>query len=166
MMKIAAGAVAFVVVAGGAAAIWYWFASQNAAPASSLGNFTPVNTGAITNTASEAIPANTPINTPTNTPPTIPGVLPEGGTVNGLPTEVSVEEDTDGDGLTDEEEKGFLTNENKVDTDDDDLTDREEVRVYKTDPRNPDSDGDGYPDGTEVKNNFNPRGPGKLFQLP
>ena len=33
---------------------------------------------------------------------------------------------------------------------------------YKTDPRNPDSDADGYKDGDEVAAGFNPAGPGKL----
>ncbi|MFH1482518.1 MAG: hypothetical protein ABIE46_03290, partial [Patescibacteria group bacterium] len=33
---------------------------------------------------------------------------------------------------------------------------------YKTDPKNPDTDGDGYKDGDEVKNGFNPNGSGKL----
>lgn len=51
----------------------------------------------------------------------------------------SVAEDPDRDGLTDEQEK-----------------------FYKTDPNNPDTDGDGYCDGLEVQNGYNPRGPGRL----
>lgn len=34
---------------------------------------------------------------------------------------------------------------------------------YGTDPRNPDTDGDGYQDGYEVNHGFNPTGPGALF---
>ncbi|MFH1482402.1 MAG: hypothetical protein ABIE46_02705 [Patescibacteria group bacterium] len=51
--------------------------------------------------------------------------------------------------------------ENK-DTDHDGLPDLIEVEIYKTDPKNPDTDGDGYKDGDEVKNGFNPNGSGKL----
>lgn len=42
-----------------------------------------------------------------------------------------------------------------VDTDHDGLTDAQE-RVYGTDPHNPDTDGDGYKDGEEVKNGYSP----------
>jgi len=39
------------------------------------------------------------------------------------------------------------------------------VQVYKTDPLLADTDGDGYSDGSEVKNGYNPLGPGKLYSL-
>lgn len=74
--------------------------------------------------------------------------------------------DSDGDGLTDDEERGLGTDPYLIDTDKDGLTDREEVKVYKTNPLNPDTDGDGYSDGEEVKNGYNPLGQGKLLQLP
>jgi len=48
-----------------------------------------------------------------------------------------------------------------LDTDGDGLTNDQEVD-YGTDPKNPDSDGDGFKDGEEVKNGYNPYGPGKL----
>lgn len=73
--------------------------------------------------------------------------------------------DSDGDGLTDEEEKTLGTDPNSVDTDKDGLFDRDEVKIYHTDPLNPDTDGDGIPDGIEVKNGDNPNGPGKLFNV-
>jgi hypothetical protein len=38
--------------------------------------------------------------------------------------------------------------------------------VWHTDPLNPDTDGDGFKDGDEVKNGFNPLGPGKLLTPP
>jgi hypothetical protein len=49
-----------------------------------------------------------------------------------------------------------------ADSDHDGLTDDEETNKYHTDPRNFDTDGDGYQDGSEVKNGFNPNGPGRL----
>lgn len=58
--------------------------------------------------------------------------------------------DTDGDGLTDEQEARLGTNPRDPDTDKDGLTDWEEVMVYKTDPLNPDSDFDMLSDGDEV----------------
>lgn len=70
--------------------------------------------------------------------------------------------DSDGDSLTDAEENGFGTNINLIDSDFDGLSDYEELKVYKTNPLNPDSDGDGYNDGDEVKNGYNPNGEGKL----
>jgi hypothetical protein len=71
--------------------------------------------------------------------------------------------DSDGDGYSDwlELNKGFspLTKENlkleKVDTDRDGLSDWFELR-FKTDIKNPDTDGDGYRDGDEVKKYFDP----------
>jgi hypothetical protein len=74
--------------------------------------------------------------------------------------------DTDQDGLSDEKEKTLGTSMIKADTDDDSLFDREEVEVYKTNPLDPDTDKDGYHDGDEVKNGYNPNGSGKLFDLP
>ncbi|MFH0853917.1 MAG: hypothetical protein V1891_00265 [bacterium] len=71
--------------------------------------------------------------------------------------------DSDGDGLSDEDEGKLGLNKNKVDTDDDNLSDREEIMVYKTDPLNSDSDSDGYSDGNEVNAGYNPKGEGKLY---
>lgn len=42
-----------------------------------------------------------------------------------------------------------------LDSDDDGLTDLEEAR-YRSDPRNPDTDHDGYDDGVEVENGYDP----------
>lgn len=77
-----------------------------------------------------------------------------------------VAQDSDGDGLTDEEEAKYGTNAMSSDTDQDGLMDREEVQVYGTDPLEPDTDGDTFLDGQEVANGFNPNGDGKLFELP
>ncbi len=66
---------------------------------------------------------------------------------------VGEDEDTDPDrdGLTTKEEKRIRTDPRNPDTDGDRLTDGEEVRRYGTDPLNPDTDGDGLSDGDEVR---------------
>lgn len=74
--------------------------------------------------------------------------------------------DSDGDGLLDSEEMQLGTDPNNPDTDGDGLLDGEEVNTYKTDPKNPDTDGDTFLDGQEVRNGYNPKGEGKLFELP
>lgn len=75
--------------------------------------------------------------------------------------------DSDGDGLTDEDElKNYHTNPFQSDSDVDELSDREEVQVYKTDPNKNDSDGDTFLDGKEVQNGYNPNGTGKLLVIP
>lgn len=60
--------------------------------------------------------------------------------------------DTDGDGLTDEEEIfDHGTDPLVADTDNDWLSDGDAVLVYDTDPLNPDTDGDGISDGDEIR---------------
>lgn len=59
--------------------------------------------------------------------------------------------DSDGDGLTNDEEKKLGTDSKNPDSDGDGLTDGQEVNKYKTDPLNSDTDGDGLKDGAEVK---------------
>lgn len=73
--------------------------------------------------------------------------------------------DTDRDGLDDDEEKLYGTNLDRVDTDLDGLTDRDEVKVFKTDPNNPDSDGDTFLDGNEVRAGYDPKGDGRLLEI-
>jgi len=58
--------------------------------------------------------------------------------------------DTDGDGLSDQEELALGTDPRNPDTDNDGLTDGEEVKKYLTDPLNPDTDYDALIDGSEV----------------
>lgn len=58
--------------------------------------------------------------------------------------------DSDGDGLTDEEERAIGTDPYDPDTDKDRLTDGQEVKTYHTDPLNPDTDYDALTDGAEV----------------
>lgn len=64
--------------------------------------------------------------------------------------------DTDLDGLSDEEEERYGTDKNHPDTDKDSLFDKAEIMTYKTDPLVADSDGDGYSDGKEIANNYDP----------
>jgi len=98
------------------------------------------------------------------TPTATPEVLPP-------PTSTPITDenrDSDGDGLTDTEEKNLGTNPNLADTDTDGLTDWAEVRVYHTDPLNPDTDGDGFKDGEEVINGYDPTRAGnfRLYEVP
>ena len=68
--------------------------------------------------------------------------------------------DTDGDGLSDQDETQISApTPTRADTDGDGLGDRDEVQVYKTDPTRDDTDGDGTPDGVEVSEGSNPLDP-------
>ena len=58
--------------------------------------------------------------------------------------------DSDGDGLTDDEELRIGTDPHNWDTDGDGLLDGDEVKTYKTNPLDPDTDRDGLKDGEEV----------------
>lgn len=80
--------------------------------------------------------------------------------------ERSAATDKDGDGLPDERELQVGTNVDVVDTDGDGLFDGEEVTVYGTDPLKSDTDGDSFVDGQEVRGGYNPKGPGRLFDVP
>lgn len=95
------------------------------------------------------------------------GVPPNpAGMASPTPVPGETELDSDHDGLPDKDEQLFGTNIFSTDTDSDDLSDRDEVKVFDTDPKNPDSDGDGFEDGTEVRNGYNPKGPGKIKEVP
>jgi len=63
---------------------------------------------------------------------------------------ISGQEDTDGDGLTNNEEAQIGTDPLNPDTDGDGLGDGEEVKTYQTNPLAPDTDNDGLGDGDEV----------------
>lgn len=78
------------------------------------------------------------------------------------------DEDYDGDGLTNLEEKKYETDYDNIDTDFDNLTDYNEIigvktkdslRTYQTNPLSEDTDGDGLRDDTELKLNLNPTNP-------
>ena len=74
----------------------------------------------------------------------------------------NIPKDTDGDGLSDENETSLGIDPFKEDTDGDGLSDLDEMSKYFTDPKNNDTDGDGYSDGEEVRNGYNPKGDGRL----
>lgn len=74
--------------------------------------------------------------------------------------------DTDGDGLSNKDEKKFNTSLTHRDSDSDGLLDYEEIMIYKTNPLISDSDGDGNSDIAEIKNKQNPNGEGPLPELP
>ena len=67
----------------------------------------------------------------------------------------SSEFDTDGDGLTDEEEDDIGTNPTIPDTDGDGLTDKEEIKIG-TDSTNTDTDDDGISDKKELEDGTDP----------
>lgn len=58
--------------------------------------------------------------------------------------------------------KEFIDSGKNIDSDSDGLLDSVELLVYRTDPGNPDTDGDGYLDGDEVRGGYNPLGDGVL----
>lgn len=76
-----------------------------------------------------------------------------------------VDVDSDKDALMDSREKELGTDKNNPDSDFDGLTDNEEVTLWNTDPLIDDTDKDGYKDGDEVGNGYNPAGPGRLFNI-
>lgn len=68
-----------------------------------------------------------------------------------------VPKDTDGDGLTDQEEKTiYYTNPLMADSDGDGLNDGDEVKVYRTNPNKADTDGGSVDDGEEVRRGTDP----------
>ena len=64
--------------------------------------------------------------------------------------------DTDGDGLSDRDERMIGTDPGLLDSDGDGLSDADEHLVHGTDPRHPDTDGDGLPDGWEIASHTDP----------
>jgi hypothetical protein len=67
--------------------------------------------------------------------------------------------DIDLDGLVNEKERDWGTDPTDPDTDNDNLSDNQEVTWKKSDPRDADTDNDGLNDYNEVLNDTNPRLP-------
>jgi hypothetical protein len=106
-------------------------------------------------TATSSALVDESINEPATSSPT----STPNGQVEAAP---ATSQDSDMDGLLDERELTLGSDVNRSDTDADGLSDYEEVMTWKTDPTNPDTDGDTYNDGQEVKARYNPLGPGKM----
>ena len=68
----------------------------------------------------------------------------------------SVSQDTDHDGLNGDEEKQFKTDPQNPDTDGDELSDGDEIHIYSSNPNLRDTDGDGFEDGKEVAGGYSP----------
>ncbi len=64
--------------------------------------------------------------------------------------------DSDGDGLSNTQERRLGTDPELADTDGDGVLDGEEVDVHGTDPLAADTDGDGYSDGDEIAEGVDP----------
>ena len=74
--------------------------------------------------------------------------------------EIDVALDSDGDGLSDDDEINIYgTLPDNPDSDADGLSDGDEILIYSTLPNNADSDGDFISDGDEVTNGSNPNNP-------
>jgi len=124
----------------------------------------------VTPAANNTVTTNSTVNqTPISTstvyvnPNDIPGLASTSTSSTSLATTTaSLTLDSDNDGLTDAQEAIYHTDPLKVDTDGDGLSDYEEIMIYHTNPLVADTDGDGYTDGNEVKNGYNPNGPGKM----
>ena len=71
--------------------------------------------------------------------------------VDDISVSPSMDDDTDGDGLSNYDEiYVYGTNRDDADFDQDNLNDYQEIMIYKTDPFNHDSDGDGLRDDIEI----------------
>lgn len=150
-------AVVLLVALAGGAAYWYFRVSKIERPSS------PEDTPAEESSPVPVLPepqGDLP-SAPSEPIPSVPVPI-----IEPVPEPAAIPPDADHDGLTDAEETALGTNNNSVDSDFDGLFDYEEVKVYLTNPNNADTDGDGFVDGMELRNGYNPNGPGKLQIIP
>jgi hypothetical protein len=176
--------VAVLVLGGAAYAAYSYLVPKTKTPTSfndGVGNEqgSPTSPAAVTPSTTPAPTTPTAPTTEVTPPPAVLNTAPgaaTGTSVLPIPPEAATSTpttssatssaatslDSDGDGLTDVQEAVLGTNPNNSDTDGDGLTDYQEVCIYGTNPLKADTDGDSYLDGAEVKNGYNPNGPGKL----
>lgn len=115
---------------------------------------------------SPAISVNgSPSTTPSRPLPKAPSLPPPTLRYGGFAFK---EVDSDQDTLSDVRENEAGTDPKNPDTDGDGITDGREVFYFQTDPKNPDTDGDGFTDLDEIKNGNDPksRKPEKLTSPP
>jgi type IV secretory pathway VirB10-like protein len=175
--KLLLGIILLVIIGLGAGG-YFLFAGKKAAPAPENQVATqppanvapPANTAApapapTTNTAAPApaVNAQPAVNAaPTNAPDVNQPAPPAPTQPVNPPDQIQQPVDSDGDGLTDDQEAKLGTNPHDPDTDHDGLSDGDEVNKWHTNPLKADTDGDGYLDGDEVAKGYNPLGQGKL----
>lgn len=149
-----------LLAVGSAGAVYFYFLRQPVViPAPVENDNTPTENLPTDNTGDAINNVNTNINANLNTNTNLSTNINANTNVNIIQPPL----DTDGDGLTDAQELELQTNPRLADSDGDGLTDKDEINIYKTNPINGDTDGDGYLDGVEIKNGFDPLGPGKLI---
>lgn len=143
--------------------VWYFLIRQPVKPTASIS--TDASVSGDTSPDSQ-LPDRAPFIARSSTPvmpipvtTTPPGTSVPPPTSINASTTISVQ-DTDGDGLTDEQELQMQLDPKNPDTDGDGIKDQEEIERYGTNPRMADTDGDGYPDGTEISKGYNPLGSG------
>lgn len=146
-----------IIVGGGAA--WAYVTFIN-----------PPDTQVLTNTNTQVVPetntseeASAVLETPTTT---AEAVVDNTTSTDSLILFGEPVLDTDSDGLDDSVEREKGTNMLAWDSDGDSLSDGDEILTWKTNPLKADSDDDTYEDAAEIKNGYNPNGPGKLFAAP
>lgn len=132
-----------VVVAGVAGGGYYWYTQR------------PVAEPSLQEVVNDNLPRSGVSDTAPEFPPEVELEVPFNGAA-----------DPDGDGIMTDRELAEGTDPENPDTDGDGLFDGEEIAAFGTDPLNRDTDGDGFEDGAEVRNGYNPRGDGRLFNIP
>ncbi len=116
-----------------------------------------------TNRTIEPVPEPSSQTVVTTEPSVIPQPEPAPAPTPEPEPEPVMAKDSDFDGLTDDQERDLGTDHLKADSDGDGLIDYAEVNIYLSNPLDVDTDDDGYNDGKEVTNGFDPTRPGNAL---